>query len=153
MHDQEKIVREAALPEAKEDSVLGSTSYLEGKFSGANISIKGKLKGEIKSSGLITVHKNAKVEATLEAKEVIVGVVIKGNIKAESLEIKESGKIFGNMVVEKLVIAPGAVLKGEIKMGIQDSSQDSSQSSKSQLNPVQYHNAHSKDGSRTLSLS
>ncbi len=74
--------------------------------------VRGNLSGE---SGLIIGDKGS-IEGDITSIEVSVYGLVKGNIKAHKLEVKKGGKIYGDIVVDHLVMEHGAVFLGHCKM-------------------------------------
>ena len=82
----------------------------------------GEFKGEIKAKGDVVVGEAGRVEASIEARNVLVGGTIKGNIVAlGKVDIAPTGKLFGDMRVRNLMIEEGAVFKGNCLMEKEDS--------------------------------
>jgi cytoskeletal protein CcmA (bactofilin family) len=79
------------------------------------VRIDGNIKGDIFTEGLI-IGENGLIEGNIEAKEIIVFGTIHGNIKADSIEIKNSGKIYGEINTNNLQIEKGAVYNGVLSM-------------------------------------
>ncbi len=76
-------------------SVLGKGVIWNGKINGeGGVRIEGSFEGEIALKGLLVVGETGKVNcADLRANTVIVAGVVKGNITAEKLEIRASGRV------------------------------------------------------------
>jgi cytoskeletal protein CcmA (bactofilin family) len=79
------------------------------------VRIDGNVKGDIFTEGLI-IGENGFIEGNIETKEIIVFGTIRGNIKADSIEIKSSGKIHGEIYTNNLQIEKGAVYNGVLSM-------------------------------------
>lgn len=99
-------------------SVLGSGVIWNGKISGeGGVRIEGSFEGEIALKGLLVVGETGKVNcADLRANTVIVAGVIKGNITAEKLEIRATGRVWGDVTVIAFASEEGAFLRGQVKM-------------------------------------
>jgi cytoskeletal protein CcmA (bactofilin family) len=84
----------------------------------SSLQIDGIFEGEIVSdSGYFVVGKTGRVKANIKAKTVIIDGIIHGNIEAEnSIEIRENGKLYGNIRTSKLKIADGVVFEGNCEM-------------------------------------
>ncbi len=83
-----------------------------------SLQINGYFEGEIISEGgYLVVGKGGTVKANVKAKSVIIDGTIYGNIEAvSSIEIRENGKLYGNIRTSKLKIADGVVFKGNCEM-------------------------------------
>ncbi len=74
--------------------------------------VKGNLAGE---SGLIIGDKGT-IEGDIHSIEVTIYGLVKGNVKADKLEVKKGGKIYGDISINQLAMEPGAVFIGHCKM-------------------------------------
>lgn len=75
--------------------------------------VVGNLRGE---SGIIIGEKGV-VEGNVNAVDVIIYGTVKGNVKAHKLELKRTGTLDGDIIVEELVTESGFKLNGTVKMG------------------------------------
>ena len=75
--------------------------------------VVGNLRGE---SGIIVGEKGV-VEGNVNAVDVIIYGTVKGNVKAHKLELKRSGSLDGDIIVEELMTESGAKFNGTSKMG------------------------------------
>ncbi len=82
-----------------------------------SLKIDGKFDGKIDSIGFLYIEDGAEVVADIKARSIVVGGVVKGNIVAtDSLEMLDSGKVFGNVRTSRLRIADGVVFEGKCEM-------------------------------------
>ncbi len=104
---------------ATEVTVLGQGARLEGTLvSAGSLRIDGQVKGKIKAEGDVTLSGQSKVEADIEAQNVIVAGNFKGNIMAKSkAELARGGRVDGNVTSKSLVVAEGAIFVGQSIMG------------------------------------
>ena len=80
-----------------------------------DINIQGKVKGKISVSKTLTIGKSGKVKADIKASIVRIIGEAKGNIIAsDKVEILSLGRFTGNIQSQKLVVADGAILNGNI---------------------------------------
>ncbi|MDD2401699.1 MAG: polymer-forming cytoskeletal protein [Clostridia bacterium] len=102
----------------KIDTLIGKGSVFSGNIEvSGTIRIDGGYKGDIKAKGDLVVGESGKIEATISARNIYIGGYIKGNIKAEEkVELASSGRLYGDIVVGKLIIEEGAVYKGNCEM-------------------------------------
>ena len=99
------------------ETVIGNSVNLEGDFSSqGNISVNGKVSGKISTEKNMNIEEEAEIKADLIAKNIVVAGKVEGNITAERLEIKENGKIFGDVSTNTISIAEGACFLGNCKM-------------------------------------
>ncbi|MEA3420408.1 MAG: polymer-forming cytoskeletal protein [Acidobacteriota bacterium] len=74
--------------------------------------IDGRFKGKINSDSILIIGENGRVEADIKVGYIIINGEIKGNIQAtERVEINSTGRVFGTIIVPKLVVEEGAYLE------------------------------------------
>jgi len=103
-----------------EDEVtyLSSETYFEGKLTAnRNLGIDGEFRGEIHGSGDVFVGRNARIEADIRARTVIVEGSVKGVVEAEAVEIHATGRISGTIQSKVLKVETGGTIRGEVMMG------------------------------------
>ena len=99
-------------------SVLGAGIIWQGSISGSGgVRIEGMFEGQIALRGLLVVGETGKVTcADLRAANVIVAGAVKGNITAQKVEIRSSGRVWGDIVTTAFATEEGAFLRGQIRM-------------------------------------
>ena len=99
-------------------SVVGQSIALKGQMSGSGgVRIEGSFEGEITLNGMLVVSESGKVTCEhVRANIVIVAGAVKGNISAEKVEIRKSGRVWGNVVTTAFTTDEGAFLRGQITM-------------------------------------
>ena len=99
-------------------SVIGSGVVWKGRLSGkGGVRIEGALDGDIKLQGLLVVGETGRVTCDeLRANVVIVAGAVRGNIFAEKLEIRSTGRVWGNVVTAAFSTEEGAFLRGQVTM-------------------------------------
>jgi cytoskeletal protein CcmA (bactofilin family) len=99
-------------------SVLGNGIIWNGIIHGAGgVRIEGTFEGEIAIKGILVVGETGRVNcADLRANTVVVAGIIKGNITAEKLEIRATGRVWGDVTVVAFASEEGAFLRGQVKM-------------------------------------
>ncbi len=99
-------------------SVIGSGVVWKGRLSGTGgVRIEGALDGDIKLQGLLVVGETGRVTCDeLRATVVIVAGAVRGDIFAEKLEIRSTGRVWGNVVTEAFSTEEGAFLRGQVTM-------------------------------------
>jgi cytoskeletal protein CcmA (bactofilin family) len=82
-------------------SVLGVGINWTGKISGkGGVRIEGIFEGQISINGLVVIGETGKVTCeNVKANTVIVAGAVNGGITAEKLEIRSTGRVWGNVVV------------------------------------------------------
>jgi len=99
-------------------SILGEGTIWKGEISGrGGIRIEGLFEGKIDLEGIIIVDPKGRVESDLiKADTVIVGGSIRSDIKANRVEIRSTGKVWGNVSTVRFSTEEGAYLRGKIQM-------------------------------------
>ncbi len=99
-------------------SVLGSGITLRGVMSGAGgVRIEGAFDGDIHLRGLLVVGETGRITCEhLRANVVIVAGAVRGDITAEKLEIRSTGRVWGNVTTAAFATEEGAFLRGQITM-------------------------------------
>jgi cytoskeletal protein CcmA (bactofilin family) len=99
-------------------SVIGPGINWLGDLRGrGGVRIEGSITGEIAISGLVVVGETGKVECqNLEADTVIIAGTVKGNITCQKLEIRASGKVWGDIVTMSFTSEDGAFYRGQMRM-------------------------------------
>lgn len=102
----------------KVDTLIGKDTLFQGQINATGtVRVDGEFKGEIKTKGDLVVGEAGKIEAAIEARNVLIGGTIKGNIVAlGKVDIAPTGKLYGDMRVRNLMIEEGAVFKGNCIM-------------------------------------
>ncbi|MDK2980457.1 MAG: hypothetical protein PWQ55_804 [Chloroflexota bacterium] len=99
-------------------SVLGEGLSWHGRISGrGGVRLEGIFEGEIALHGLVVVGETGKVTCdNVRANSVIVAGAVHGNITADKLEIRSTGRVWGNVVVSAFSTEEGAFLRGQVTM-------------------------------------
>ncbi|MEK7447766.1 MAG: polymer-forming cytoskeletal protein [Patescibacteria group bacterium] len=100
------------------ETIVGESVKLKGNLkSDGDIIINGSIAGDVKTKASVQVGANANVVAGIKAANVQVSGVVQGNIEArETLQISETGKVYGDISVGVLVVSPGALFSGKCTM-------------------------------------
>ena len=81
------------------------------------VRIEGTITGEIAISDLVVVGESGKVECEqLKADTVIIAGTVKGNITCQKLEIRSTGKVWGDLVTSSFSSEDGAFFRGQMRM-------------------------------------
>ena len=99
-------------------SVLGPGITWQGSIQGAGgVRIEGAFEGDIAVRGMIVVGETGRVTCpNVRASTVIVAGAVRGNITAEKLEIRATGRVWGDVVTTSFVTEEGAFLRGQMRM-------------------------------------
>lgn len=101
-------------------TVIGPDSSIKGTIdSQESIRIEGAFEGTINSQGEVLISEGAVINADIYGRRVIVAGEVKGTIEAiNGLEITGTGRVYGNISGDRLVVDEGAVYKGNVNMDI-----------------------------------
>lgn len=99
-------------------SVIGDGISLRGKISGTGgVRIEGAYDGEIELDGLLVIGATGRVTCPqLKARHVIVAGALRGDVLAEKVEIRATGRVWGDVITTSMSTEDGAFLRGQIQM-------------------------------------
>jgi cytoskeletal protein CcmA (bactofilin family) len=84
-------------------------------FSGSVI-LNGRVKGDVRATGTLSIARAGRVEARLQAPVVIVeGEVVGSIVAAERIELRAEARVYGDLETAVLVIEEGAVFEGQTR--------------------------------------
>lgn len=110
-------VTPSAVPVSKIETVLGPNAHFTGEIqSDGGVRIEGIFEGSIDITGNLVVSESAKVLATIKANNLSVAGAVKGDIHANRIEILETGRVWGDLTVNSLLLNEGAYLRGQTFM-------------------------------------
>lgn len=99
-------------------SVLGSGVVIKGNMGGSGgVRIEGGYEGNINLHGMLVIGETGRVTCEhISANVVIVAGAVKGDITAEKVEIRATGRVWGNVTTAAFSTEEGAFLRGQIRM-------------------------------------
>lgn len=105
-------------PVERVTTVLGPGINWKGDLRGkGGVRIEGTLEGEIAVRGLVIIGETGKVTCqTFKAGTIIVAGTVNGQIVAEKLEIRSTGRVYGDVAVQSFSTEEGAFLRGKVTM-------------------------------------
>ncbi len=108
----------AVQPTERVTSVLGPGINWQGNLRGTGgVRIEGTFEGEISVRGLVVVGETGRVTCeNLRANTVIVAGAVRGSITAEKLEIRSTGRVWGDVITVAFAPEEGAFLRGQVRM-------------------------------------
>jgi cytoskeletal protein CcmA (bactofilin family) len=108
----------AITPTERVTSVLGPGINWQGNLRGTGgVRIEGTFEGEISVRGLVVIGETGRVTCeNLRANTVIVAGAVRGSITAEKLEIRSTGRVWGDVITVGFATEEGAFLRGQVRM-------------------------------------
>lgn len=105
-------------PTERVTSVMGPGIIWKGSLSGSGgVRIEGAFDGEIALRGLLVISATGRVTCPhLRANAVVIAGAVRGNITAEKVEIRSTGRVWGDVVTAAFSTEEGAFLRGQIRM-------------------------------------
>jgi cytoskeletal protein CcmA (bactofilin family) len=101
---------------AKRSSILGPTLNFKGDLSAdEDLLIQGRVEGSITHTQRLTVGAQGTVKANIRAQCIIVEGTVEGDLRAEeSIVVKQTAKICGNISAPSISVVEGASFKGSM---------------------------------------
>jgi cytoskeletal protein CcmA (bactofilin family) len=98
--------------------VIGAKTTIKGEIIGdEDVLVEGNVEGQIRVTRDLRVAPGGVVKATVEAQSLIVSGEIVGDCQATTrVEIQATGRLTGNIRAPKIVIAEGAMFRGNSDM-------------------------------------
>ena len=99
-------------------SVLGPGVIWHGAVSGSGgVRIEGAFEGQIALRGMLVIGETGRVTCeNVRANTVVVAGAVRGNITTQKLEIRSTGRVWGDVITTAFVTDEGAFLRGQIRM-------------------------------------
>ena len=101
----------------EQETVLAAKASFNGKLEGANITLRGRFRGDLKASGLVRILEGSEVNANVEATTVEIGGKFDGDVHTESLRILGPARATGTFRAKKLSVEEGGQLDGDFEIG------------------------------------
>ena len=98
-------------------AALGKNVTIKGQiFAREDLMIDGEVEGNVEcQEHRLTIGPNARVQAGLKAREIIIHGSIQGNVDAtDKIDIRKEAKLVGDIKTSRIVIEDGAYFKGSI---------------------------------------
>lgn len=99
-------------------TVIGLGMSWAGDLSGeGGVRIEGSVTGEIVVRGTVVIGETGKVACkTLKAETLVVAGLVQGDVVCQKLEIRSTGRVWGDVVTTSFSSEEGAFLRGTMKM-------------------------------------
>ena len=101
--------------------VISHKTILRGNFTfGDTVKIDGTIEGDIsttKDNSILIVGRNALVKAMISCDSMVLEGLVSGNIvSTNTIEIRNTGSLFGKASARNIIVHPGGVLEGTYKI-------------------------------------
>ena len=107
----------AAAPTPNTGSVLGANTHFEGTLRAeGNIRIEGTFIGDITTRGRIVIGELGKVNGDLIGESVETAGTVNGNVIARKVSVMRTGRILGDLRLEKMATEEGGFIQGLVTM-------------------------------------
>ena len=104
-------------PPGQVETVIGPTTNFKGSVQNdGGLRVEGIFEGSVETGGNLIVGEEAKVMADIVAYNVSVAGAIKGNVKANRVEVLSTGRVWGDITVKSFLVDEGGFIRGEIIM-------------------------------------
>jgi len=117
------------VPSSTNVTTIAAGLKISGEISGAtDLYIDGETQGKVRlPSARVSVGPNGRVQADIEAREIIIEGTVLGNLKAgERLHLGAASRVQGSILTPRIAIEDGARLRGKVEMVRSGSSQSNS---------------------------
>ena len=102
-----------------DQATIGRTLVIKGEITGSEaLYIDGRIEGKIMMpESRVTIGRNGKVDASIQAREVVVMGKVNGNIEcSDRVDIRAEGSVSGDISTVRISVEDGAALKGGIQV-------------------------------------
>jgi cytoskeletal protein CcmA (bactofilin family) len=99
-------------------SILGPSIQFKGELSAdEDLIIRGRIEGAIKHKQRLTIGREGKVHASVEAQMIIIEGTVEGDVRADkSVVVREQAQLTGNISAPSVTIQEGAKFTGHVDM-------------------------------------
>ena len=113
-----------------DQATIGRTLFIKGEISGSEaLYIDGRIEGKIiMPESRVTIGRNGKVDASIQAREVVIMGKVTGNIEcSDRVDIRSEGSVSGDITTVRISVEDGAALKGGIQVHAEPKAQSQAQ--------------------------
>lgn len=107
------------------DTIIGEKAKFKGELSSSgSVSINGEFEGKLKTEGELIIARGSKVSGNVQGGSVIVSGRVDGNITAsQSLEITKTSRVHGDLTGGKIIIEDGSSYCGRVRVEAEEKDQ------------------------------
>jgi cytoskeletal protein CcmA (bactofilin family) len=117
-------------------TLVDAQAQIEGKLTGKDATIHGRVRGEIALTGKLLIGEDGKVHASVSAESVEVAGLLEGDVRARAVTLRESARVKGRVEAQALVVREGAFLTGPVASGEAPSKQAPAPAPASAVHPI-----------------
>jgi len=102
-----------------DQATIGRTLVIKGEITGSEaLYIDGRIEGKIiMPESRVTIGRNGKVDASIQAREVVIMGKVNGNIDcSDRVDVRAEGSVSGDISTVRISVEDGAALKGGIQV-------------------------------------
>ena len=102
------------------NTVIGSSIVIDGEIvAEEDLTVQGTVKGKVALKENLFVENSGVLEADIETQNVTISGQVTGNISAsDKVELRSDGRMVGDIKAPRILIADGAVFKGNVDMDV-----------------------------------
>jgi len=108
--------RKEIAPDTVETTIGPTTSFIGDFKSDGGVCVQGVLEGMLETAGNLVVEEQARIIADVTAHNVSVAGIIRGNIVANRVEVLSTGRVWGDVSVNSLLLDEGGFIQGRVNM-------------------------------------
>jgi cytoskeletal protein CcmA (bactofilin family) len=106
-----------AAPASALETTVGPNTHFRGEIqSDGGVRVQGIFEGCIDITGNLVITDGAKVIADISANNISISGAVKGNVNGNRVEILETGRVWGDLTINSLLLNEGAYLRGQTTM-------------------------------------
>lgn len=110
--------RAAEQTSTKMNSVIGTDMIVEGNIKAKEaIRVEGCVTGNVETEGVLSISATGKVKGNVKGSGIVIGGVLEGDLVCGGkTEVISTGKMYGNMHTKSLIVDENAVFQGQCVM-------------------------------------
>ena len=114
---EQKAKAPPVAPASKIETIIGPNAHFRGGIqSDGGIRVDGIFEGTIDITGNLVIGEGAKIIAEIKANNISISGAVKGNVNGNRVEILETGRVWGDLTINSLLLNEGAYLRGQTTM-------------------------------------
>ena len=102
---------------SKIETIVGPNARFRGDIQcDGGVRIDGIFEGDIDITGNLVIGEGAKIIADIKANNISISGAVKGDIAGNRVEILETGRVWGDLTINSLLLNEGAYFRGQTTM-------------------------------------